>query len=336
MMRWLLLLSLLPAPLFATTLDFVDGMGICAFAPALAPDPGVAGQVLLACESPALLAPLSVPLGGPIALSTPVHFLLPNHDCSESGGATPRIANLSTDGTDRAWLATSDCELAVPVDLATGANELLLYQAVQRKEVPTRHTITGSFTTYLDGQPGNPVASFDTSFTSAVLRVGDRLLVATSNLKTAGSNPEFYPGTVLLFDIDDSGPTMQIDPATPAYLVTSDPNPTALTLLPGDLVGVTNTGLLDPAFPPFVTDDGSVDVIDPAAGVLLGSIPLGPNPGARSLALDPTGSVAVAGSHTMRALFSCPTRASIPPCSGPLATTCPGPAPVGSRAWMAG
>ncbi len=304
MKRWLLLLALLPAPLSASTLDLVDGLGICAFAPALERDPGVAGQVLLACEFPAVLVPLSVPLGGPIALSAPAHALAPDHNCSESGGALPRIANLSTDGADWAWLATSDCELAVPVDLATGANVWLLYQAVLRKEVPTRHTLTGSFTTYLDAAPGSPVASFDTSFTSAVLRVGDRLLVATSNLKTAGSNPEFYPGTVLLFDIDESGPTPQVAPATPPYLVTSDPNPTALTALPGDLVGVTNTGLLDPAFPPFVTDDGSVDVIDPAAGVLLGSIPLGPNPGGRSLAVDPTGSVAVVGSHTLRALLS--------------------------------
>ena len=69
--RWLAIWLLLPAPLSAATLGFVDGLGLCAFAPALERDPGVASQVLLACDFPPLVAPLSVPLGGPIALSAP-------------------------------------------------------------------------------------------------------------------------------------------------------------------------------------------------------------------------------------------------------------------------
>jgi hypothetical protein len=54
-----------------------------------------------------------------------------------------------------------------------------------------------------------------------------------------------------------------------------------------------------------VTGVGSIDVIDPAAGALVGSFPLGQsNPGARTLAVDPTGSVAVAGSATRRSLYA--------------------------------
>ncbi|HXZ85772.1 MAG TPA: hypothetical protein VEI82_09800, partial [Myxococcota bacterium] len=151
--------------------------------------------------------------------------------------------------------------------------------------------------------------SFQTNFTSAALRVGSRLVVATSNFQQAGSNPVFNPGTVLLFELDDSVQPPRVTPASPFFLVTSDPNPIALTALAGGRVLVTNAGIHDASFPPLVTGQGSIDVIDPAAGRFVGSIPLGQgNPGGRSLALDPTGSVALAGSQTLRQLFAVDVR----------------------------
>jgi hypothetical protein len=100
-----------------------------------------------------------------------------------------------------------------------------------------------------------------------------------------------------------------VAPATPFFVLTSDPNPIALTPLPGGRVLVTNAGIHDAAFPPILTGEGSIDVLDPGAGRLVGSIPLGPgNPGGRSLALDPTGSVALAGSQTVRQLFAIDVR----------------------------
>jgi hypothetical protein len=63
------------------------------------------------------------------------------------------------------------------------------------------------------------------------------------------------------------------------------------------------------AFPPLVTGPGSIDIIDPALGTIVGSIPLSPNPGGRRLALDPTGSVGVAASHSERLLFAVDLRA---------------------------
>jgi hypothetical protein len=239
-----------------------------------------------------------------MAFPGPNYFLPGSLDCSASDGATPAIASLALDSADRAWLATSNCELAVPFALATGADWPLLYQGSPRISVPTEITISGAFTTYISGMPGNVVASFDTNLTSAVARVGNRLVVATSNFAAVGSNPELNPGTVLLFEIDDGGPTTTVQPASPAYVVTSDPNPTALSVLPGGLVAITNTGLHDVAFPPLVTGPGSVDILDPAAGVLLGSVPLGPNPGGGRLALDASGSVAVLSSHVERVLFA--------------------------------
>ena len=59
------------------------------------------------------------------------------------------------------------------------------------------------------------------------------------------------------------------------------------------------------ATPPLTVGAGSLDIIDPAAGALIGSFPLGTgNPGGQRLAVDRTGSVAVATSHTFRWLFA--------------------------------
>ncbi|MFI5315799.1 MAG: hypothetical protein ACHQ6T_08865 [Myxococcota bacterium] len=248
-----------------------------------------------------------------LAVVTPSYQLPGGLNCSESTPfTTPNLGGFSFEqgsGRTRGWITTSSCELAVPFDYSTGAGVSVLYSGQSRTAVPTRFTLTGSFTRYQNGGGGAAIASFKTNFTSSALRVGNRLLVATSNFQQAGSSPVLNPGTVLFFELDDSSPTTAIVPADPFYAVTSDPNPIALTALPGGRVAVTNAGIYDASFPPKVTGQGSIDILDASSGELVGSIPLGDaNPGGRTLALDPTSSVAVAGSQTLRALFAVDVR----------------------------
>jgi hypothetical protein len=286
--------------------------------PALEAHPFDANTAFLVCttELPGASG-ISVNPATPLGLSGVDYFLPAGLDCSESisncGDPTSftvgTVGNLFLDpmagALNRGWLTTSNCELVVPFDAVSGGDWSLLYAGGARRSVPTKRCITGAFTTYESGSAGSAITDFATNLTSDVVRVGNRLLVSTSNYALAGSNPVLNPGTVLLFDIDDSGPDTMVTPATPPFIITSDPNPTALSILPGGLVGVTNTGLHDVAFPPQVTGVGSIDIIDPGIGTILGSFPLGAgNPGGRTLAIDATGSVAVVGSNTLRALFA--------------------------------
>jgi len=247
-------------------------------------------------------------------------YLLPgNLNCTESAPFNvPLLGSVALEsgtGNTRGWITTSSCELLVPFDYATGAGETISWSGQSRTSVPTKHTITGSFTRYTANGPGAAITSFRTNFTAAALRVGNRLLVATSNVQQAGASPTFNPGTVLFFTIDDSGATPQIAPASPFFALTTDPNPVALTALPGGRVAVTNAGIFDVAYPPLVTGSGSIDVLDAATGALVGSLPIGAgNPGGGDLALDPTGSVALAGSTTHRRMYAFDLRgiASLP------------------------
>jgi hypothetical protein len=236
-----------------------------------------------------------------------------NVNCTESAPFNePTIGNVALErgtGVTRGWITTSNCELVVPFNYASGAGYTILYSGQSRTSVPTKHTITGAFTRYQNSGAGAAITSFKTSFTSSALRVGNRLVVATSNIHQAGSNPIWNPGTVLFFALDDSGATTTLTPASPFFAITSDPNPVALTPLPGGRVAVTNAGIYDAGFPPLVTGQGSIDVLEVSTGRLVGSIPLGPgNPSGRGLALDPTSSVAVAGSATLRQLVAVDVR----------------------------
>ncbi len=308
-------------------LELVCGVG----PPGLEPHPFDSSVAFVACssEDPGASS-IRIAPDAPMAFAGVDYFLPGDLNCSESlancgnptGFSFGSVGKLRLDpdleGTllARGWVTTTNCELVVPFDAISGGEWPLLYQGGDRDSVPTKRCISGDYTTYADAGLGSSVDAFATNLTSDVLRVGSRLLVSTANFSRAGSNPILFPGTVLLFDIDDSGPQTRVTPASPPFIVTSDPNPTALSPLPGGLVAVTNTGLLDVAFPPLVTGVGSIDIIDPAAGALLGSIPLGAgNPGGRSLALDPNGSIAVLGSSTLRALFAVDIRglASLPP-----------------------
>ena len=287
-------------------------------APALEANPSNPDQAFIAdSETDPGIYPLRIATGQSLALLTPSYGLAGNLNCTESAPFnTPRIGGfwLEPTGPTRGWINTSACELAVPFNYATGAGVTISYSGQSRTAVPTRQTITGSFTRYQNGGGGAAITSFKTNFTSAVVRVGNRLVVTTSNLQQTGSNPVYNPGTVLFYTLDDSGATPAIAPASPFFAVTSDPNPIALALLPGGRVAVTNAGIFDASFPPLVTGQGSIDILDPQTGSLVGSIPLGAANPTDALALDPTGSVGVTGSTTFRRMYAVDLRgvASLP------------------------
>ncbi len=217
-------------------------------------------------------------------------------------GTSPFIDGVWIESEAWGWVTTNGHDTAAPFDPRTGQARSVLFEGVVRPSIPTARAISGSFTR----TNGVPIASFDTNYTSDVLRVGNRLLVSTSNFATVGSNPVLNPGTVLLFDLDDSNPTLLVAaPASPAYVVTTDPNPTALTPLPGGRVAVTNTGRLVLSSPPSAGGPASIDVIDPAAGAIVASIPLGSSaPAFDRVAVDPSGSVGLFGSAVLRALYA--------------------------------
>lgn len=299
--------------LLAVTLSVGSGdtLNLQTFAPpTLEADPLNADHALVAVSSngPGVFE-VQVKSGSALAFAG-ISYLLPgNLNCSESAPfTTPTLGGFSLEqgsGRTRGWINTSSCELAVPFDYSTGSGITVSYAGQSRTAVPTRFTLSGSFTRYQASGTGAAISSFKTNFTSAALRVGNRLVVATSNLQTAGSSPVLNPGTVLFFELDDSSPTTTVTPATPFFAVTSDPDPIALTPLPGGRVAVTNAGVYDASFPPQVTGQGSIDILDAASGQLVGSIPLGAgDPGGGPLALDPTSSVAVGGSQTLRQLFA--------------------------------
>lgn len=303
------------AVLLAATLSVgsagTDTLLVDAFAPpALEVHPSNADRAFVAASSngPGVFEVRIAP-AQPLAYVGASYFLPGNLNCSESAPFTvPTLGNFALErgtGVTRGWITTSGCELAIPFNYASGAGVTLLYSGQSRTAVPTKHTITGAFTRYQNGGGGASISSFKTNFTGAALRIGNRLVVATSNIQQAGSNPVWNPGTVLFFAIDDSGPTLTVAPASPFFAITSDPNPVALSELPGGRVAVTNAGIFDAGFPPQVTGQGSIDVLDVQTGLLVGSIPLGPgNPAGRGLAIDPTSSVAVSGSATRRQLVA--------------------------------
>jgi len=114
------------------------------------------------------------------------------------------------------WVTTNGHDTVAPFDPQTGQPRSVLFEGISRLSAPAGRTITGSFTR----TDGVPVTSFPSNLTSGVLRTGDRLLVSTSNFATFGSNPVLYPGTVLLFDVDDSSPTqLVVTPADPPWIV---------------------------------------------------------------------------------------------------------------------
>ncbi|MCI0633029.1 MAG: hypothetical protein L0206_03815, partial [Actinobacteria bacterium] len=156
--------------------------------------------------------------------------------------------------------------------------------------------------------------------TSGAARVGDRLFVSTSNLGAgAGTlDPQFLPGSVLVFDLDGDLPAIAPHPETPVVF-TSGFNPTHVTpyTTPGGrelvLVGVSGaTGLVtdDPTTPEreaggLALTSAVIDVIDAQQLRRIATIPLGLAAlSFERLGIDPTGRVAMIGSAVARQVFA--------------------------------
>ncbi|MEE8557440.1 MAG: hypothetical protein V3T14_06095, partial [Myxococcota bacterium] len=258
--RWVCLLGLLLATdahgLSMTGVErFVLG---CFSPPTITFHPGDSGVAWVACSSfPQGVFPIRVLPGVPLGLdpTLPV-FLLPADLTGDvcASPSVPFIDDVWVERADLAWITTTNCESVIPFNPTTGARRPVLYQGLPRAAIPTSLEIAGSFVR----TDGVAVTSFRSNFTSGVVRVGGRLLVSTSNFARPGSSPVLYPGTLLLFDIEESQDgTIRVEPADPPYVVTTDPNPTAVTLLSDGSVAVTNTGLLELLSPPAAAGPGS-------------------------------------------------------------------------------
>ncbi len=152
-------------------------------------------------------------------------------------------------------------------------------------------------------------AGFVSGFTAGVARARGRLFVATSNLLRS-SQAQFAPGTLLVFDYDDTSapPRTRPDPDRSVILL-SGYNPTSVTAyrtLGGRdllLVGLTGAIALGTGSD-LVRSDASIDVIDAETLDLIATIPLGrAGLGFSELAIDSTRRIALAGAATSRALF---------------------------------
>ena len=284
----------------------VEHRGVCTAAAGIASVPVQPEAALVACDLgifPFTIGPSSpfVPDGRFPVFSLP--FDLNGSEPNPPPSVFPVTDDIWLERRDLAWLTTSSLitpafELVVPYDPETGTVKGVHFSGIDRASVPTGRTITGSFVR----SDGAPIGSFTTNLTSGVLRVGSRLLATTSNFASVGANPVLNPGTVLLYDVvEETDGTLTVSPAVPPYVITTDPNPTALTLLPSGLVAVTNTGLL--TFPPSAESAASIDLIDPFEG-LVGNVPLGASsPSFRELTVDPAGTVFATGSAVLPEIY---------------------------------
>jgi hypothetical protein len=162
--------------------------------------------------------------------------------------------------------------------------------------------------------------SFFARFTSGAAVAANRLFVSMSNVGrgAGGSETQYLPGAVLVFDLDfgASPPRITPDPQTP-FIITEAFNPTHVTrYASGDreFVLVSSSGAIgiepdDPSTPEIeagtrVLSDAAIEVIDAQTLALVATIPLGPAALAGDrLAIDPTGRIAAVGSEAGRLLF---------------------------------
>jgi hypothetical protein len=161
--------------------------------------------------------------------------------------------------------------------------------------------------------------SYKAGFTSGVALIENRLFVSTSNLGAAGEEPQFLPGSVLVYDVDlgTSPPRVSPNATTPVILTTAF-NPTHATAYASggrSFVLVSVSGAIgieedDPSTTPVeaagvVLSDSAIDVIDAVTLELVATIPLGrAGLDFDRLAIDPTGRVAAVGSAVTRRVFA--------------------------------
>ncbi len=144
-------------------------------------------------------------------------------------------------------------------------------------------------------------------YTSAASVTGDRLFVATSNLR-APSVARFEPGTVLVFDFVPDGASYRVSPATThGVLFTTAFNPTGLTPYRTrggrELMLVSLTGAIDAGGR--VLGEGGIDVIDVASLRVVAHVPLGlAGPGFGPIALEPSGRIGLLGAEGARQIYA--------------------------------
>ncbi|HEY8492679.1 MAG TPA: hypothetical protein VIN04_02230 [Myxococcota bacterium] len=167
---------------------------------------------------------------------------------------------------------------------------------------------------------GRGVPSYYTSFTSGAAVAAGRLFVSTANLGAgAGTfDPQFLPGTVLVFELSEEPLAAAPHPVTPV-IFTRAFNPTsvaAYTTPQGrELVLVGASGALglvqdDPGTPyreagGAALTEAAIDVIDAEQLRLIATIPLGlAGLAFERLAIDPSGRVALVGSAIARHVYA--------------------------------
>jgi hypothetical protein len=158
------------------------------------------------------------------------------------------------------------------------------------------------------------VPSFITRLTAGKAIAAGHLFIATSNLENAG-RANFNPGTVLVFEWDDSGatPRARLSPTTPVIFTTGfNPTGVARYITPGgrELVLVTVTGAISAGTGAGnARSEAFLDVIDPVSLRVVASIPLGfAAPSFEPPAVDPSGQVALLGSTSQLHLFAADLR----------------------------
>ena len=271
-----------------------DTIATCFFGASVRIEPGTPDIAWLGCPSIAAGAyPFAIDPNVSLAAGgTP--FFVP------ALGAGVFLDDVWLERSDLAWLTTSGVEAVVPFDPSTGAAIPLVVDGVPTDHISTSRSFVGSF----QRSDGTSIAGFPTDFTSGVTRVGDRLVVATSNFHSEGLNAVNDPGTVLVFALGESTPG-QLDVSYVGHAITSDFNPTEVTALPNGLVAITNTGVIRLTTPPTATSPGSIDVFDPQTLSIRASMPFGVGgPAYRKLAVDATGSLGLVGSAVFSELYA--------------------------------
>ncbi len=153
-------------------------------------------------------------------------------------------------------------------------------------------------------------ASYFTNLTAGKTVAAGRLFVATSNLRSSGL-ALFYPGTVLVYDLEEDAGALWVRPQeeTPV-LFSSDFNPTGVTrhvnAAGRELVLVTNTGAIGAGTGSAnLRTATSVDVIDAARLRIVACIPLGvAGPSFDRIAIDPSGRIGLLGATSRRELYA--------------------------------
>ncbi len=152
--------------------------------------------------------------------------------------------------------------------------------------------------------------SYFTSLTAGSALAGERIFVATSNLRSSAA-ASFRPGTLLVFELDLASAPPRVRPdARDPVIFTSGFNPTQVTAHRNaqgrELLLVTLTGAIGAGSGPGnVRGEGAVDVIDAETRRLVATIPLGAaGPSFDDLAIDPSGRIALLGASSQLQLYA--------------------------------